>query len=102
MNLGNATLSDHQKLAIRESNKPINIWHGSVRSGKTYSSLIRFLIEIAEAPDGEMACVCRDAFAFRRNILPLIFQLVGNDARYLEGKGLLEPVGLPDPRNRCA
>lgn len=40
-----------------------------------------------------MACVCRDAFAFRRNILPLIFQMVGDDARYLEGKGLLELWG---------
>lgn len=72
---------------------PINIWHGSVRSGKTFSSLIRFLIEIEEAPPGEMAIICRDAFAFRRNILPLLFQLIGNDARYLEGKGLLEIWG---------
>lgn len=40
-----------------------------------------------------MAIVCRDAFAFRRNILPLLFQLVGNDIRYLEGKGLVELWG---------
>lgn len=83
-------LSPKQKYAIAKSNKQINIWHGAVRSGKTYSSLIRFLIEVDEAPPGEMAIICRDAFAFRRNILPLLFQLIGNDTRYLEGKGLLE------------
>lgn len=85
-----ANLSLRQKEAIAKANKPINIWHGAVRSGKTYSSLIRFLIEVLEAPEGDMVVVCRDAFAFRRNILPLLFQLIGNDARYLEGKGLLE------------
>lgn len=37
-----------------------------------------------------MACVCRDAFSFRRNILPLLYILIGNDVKYLEGKGLLE------------
>ena len=86
-------LSPKQKKAIATSNKSINIWHGAVRSGKTYSSLIRFLIEISEAPDGEMAIICRDAFAFRRNILPVLFNLVGNDASYLEGKGLLQIWG---------
>lgn len=40
-----------------------------------------------------MACICRDAFAFRRNILPLLYDLIGNDTRYLEGKGLLEIWG---------
>jgi PBSX family phage terminase large subunit len=55
--------------------------------------LIRFLIEIHAGPPGEMVIVCRDAFAFRRNILPLLHQLVGNDARYLQGNGLLEIWG---------
>jgi PBSX family phage terminase large subunit len=86
-------LSKNQKLAIANSNKPINLWHGAVRSGKTYSSLIRFLIEVSEAPPGEMVCVCRDAFAFRRNILPLLYQLIGNDARYMQGTSLLEIWG---------
>lgn len=80
-------------MSIKESNKQINLWHGSVRSGKTFSSLIRFLIEVSEAPDGDMVVVCRDAFAFRRNILPLLFHLIGSDVRYLEGKGLLEIWG---------
>jgi len=86
-------LSLKQKLAIATSNKPINLWHGAVRSGKTYSSLLRFLIEVSEAPPGDMVVVCRDAFAFRRNILPLLFQLIGGDARYLQGNALLEIWG---------
>ena len=87
------SLSPNQKLAIAKSNNPINIWHGAVRSGKTFSSLIRFLIEIAEAPPGEMVVVCRDAFAFRRNVLPLLHHLIGDDARYLQGNALLEIWG---------
>jgi hypothetical protein len=75
---------------VAKANSQINILHGSVRSGKTYCSLIRFLIEIDEAPPGDMVIVCRDAFAFRRNILPLLYQLIGNDARYLQGNALLE------------
>lgn len=86
-------MSLNQKKAIATSNHPINVWHGSVRSGKTYSSLIRFLIEVDQAPPGEMVIVCRDAFAFRRNILPLLYQLIGNDARYLQGNALLEIWG---------
>jgi PBSX family phage terminase large subunit len=89
-----ANLSHHQTEAIAKANKQINIWSGSVRAGKTYSSLIRFLIEVLEAPEGgEMVIVCRDAFAFRRNILPLLHQMVGNDARYLQGSSLLELWG---------
>lgn len=64
-----------------------------MRSGKTYSSLIRFLIEIDKAPPGDMVIVCRDSFVFKRNVLPLLFQLVGNDARYLQGNSLLEIWG---------
>lgn len=86
-------LSQKQKNSITTSNSQINIWHGAVRSGKTYSSLLRFLIEIDEAPPGQMAIVCRDAFAFRRNIIPLLYQLIGDDFRYFEGKGLIELWG---------
>lgn len=46
-----------------------------------------------EAPAGDMCIVCRDAFAFRRNILPLLHQLIGNDARYMQGTSLLEIWG---------
>lgn len=40
-----------------------------------------------------MVIVCRDAFAFRRNILPLLHQMIGNDARYTQGNSLLEIWG---------
>lgn len=40
-----------------------------------------------------MCIVCRDAFAFRRNILPLLHQMIGNDARYTQGNSLLEIWG---------
>ena len=90
MQLTDSHLSEKQIQAIATSNNKINIWHGAVRSGKTYSSLLRFLIEIKRAPPGEMVIICRDAHAFRRNILPVLYELVNEDVRYLEGKNLLE------------
>jgi PBSX family phage terminase large subunit len=72
-------------MAIASSNKKINIWSGAVRSGKSYSATLRFLIEVAEAPAGDMAIVTRDQNAFRRNVLPILRDLVGMDCYYRAG-----------------
>lgn len=77
-------------MAIRDSNKKINIWSGAVRSGKSFSATLRFLIEVAEAPPGDMAIICRDSNAFRRNILPILRDLVGQDVNYKAGISLIE------------
>jgi len=45
---------------------------------------------VQRAPPGEMVIICRDAHAFRRNILPVLYELINEDVRYLEGKNLLE------------
>lgn len=41
-------LSRRQSVALRRSNKPINIWYGSVRSSKTHGSLWAFIRVMAE------------------------------------------------------
>lgn len=78
-------LSTTQKIAIAQSNKKINIWSGAVRSGKSFSATLRFLIEVAEAPPGDMAIITRDANSFRRNVLPILRDLVGMDVNYRAG-----------------
>ena len=45
-------LSDKQERSIAHSTARINIWSGAVRSGKTISSLLRWLTYVADAPRG--------------------------------------------------
>lgn len=79
-------LSPKQIKSICESNAKINIWEGAVRSGKTYSSLIRFLQELSEGPPGDYAIVSRTFDSFKRNVMEQIYFMIGADARYYAGK----------------
>lgn len=47
-----AALSPKQLRSIAEADARINVWHGSIRSGKTIGSLIRWLIYLADPPTG--------------------------------------------------
>ena len=82
-----------QQRAIAQSNKKINIWSGAVRSGKSFSATLRFLIEVAEAPPGDMAIITRDSNSFRRNVLPILRDLVGPDVVYKAGISVVELWG---------
>lgn len=50
-------------------------------------------MEVAEAPPGEMAIITRDANSFRRNVLPILRQLIGMDAIYKAGMSVIELWG---------
>ncbi|MBE4783922.1 PBSX family phage terminase large subunit [Streptomyces caniscabiei] len=45
-------LSDKQEISIAHSTAWLNVWEGSVRSGKTIASLLRWLMYVATAPSG--------------------------------------------------
>jgi PBSX family phage terminase large subunit len=51
-------LGELQERSIAHANARINIWEGAVRSGKTISSLLRWLIFVARAPHGGALVVC--------------------------------------------
>lgn len=79
-------LSDKQRQAIAESTAAINIWTGAIRSGKTLSSLLRWLIYVAAAPtSGELVMIGRTRDSIARNaIAPLQDPaLFGKAARYV-------------------
>lgn len=62
-------LSVKQARAFRESTARINIWEGAVRSGKTISSLLRWLDYVATAPSGgELAVIGKTAQTCFRNV----------------------------------
>lgn len=79
-------LSKKQLTSFQESNAKINIWEGAVRSGKTYSSIVRFLDEIKYGPAGDYAILTKTYDTFRRNVLGILSDIIGVDARYYAGK----------------
>lgn len=86
-----ATLSDHfsekQIHSIRDSRANINIWEGSIRSGKTHASLWRFYEEARHGPDGDFAIVTRTYDTFERNIFPTFRDhILGRHVSYVRGK----------------
>ncbi|MFM9613904.1 PBSX family phage terminase large subunit [Streptomyces niveiscabiei] len=70
LNLDRLPLSRKQLLSIGQATARINLWHGSVRSGKTIASLLAFVIAVATAgPSGLIIIVGRSLQTIERNVL---------------------------------
>ncbi|MFD7262106.1 PBSX family phage terminase large subunit [Streptomyces sp. NPDC059874] len=68
-----APLSPKQVDSIRGATARINIWHGSVRSGKTIASLVCFLLMIRRAPASGLIVICgRSLQTIERNCLDVL------------------------------
>lgn len=84
-----ATLGRKQLQSVRDATGTVNLWHGSIRAGKTVGSLIRWMLYVANAPrGGELVMVGRTRDAVWRNVIgplqdpaitgPAANQVVGN------------------------
>ena len=73
----NQPLSDKQCFAIKDADARINIWQGAVRSGKTFSSLLKFLKLLREGPPGNVMVVGVTRDSIQRNILTELCNFVG-------------------------
>jgi PBSX family phage terminase large subunit len=100
-----AHMSGKQLISYGESNARINIWEGAVRSGKSYSSMIRFLKECLEGPPGDFLLSGRTEKTIRQNVISFFEELLGNLVVYRIGKGELyihnrriQVVGASDER----
>lgn len=62
-------LSEKQLKSFCESYARLNIWEGSVRSGKSYISIIRFVEELRSGPKGHAMIVGPTRDSIQRNIL---------------------------------
>ncbi|MFI6055515.1 PBSX family phage terminase large subunit [Streptomyces violascens] len=84
-------LSDKQLDSIREATRRINVWHGSVRSGKTIASLLAFLLAVRRAPASGLILICgRSLQTIERNIIeplqdPALFGDVAAEVRHTRG-----------------
>lgn len=63
--------------SIYESQARLNIWEGSVRSGKTVSSIVRWLDYIHSGPPGDLLMVGKTERTLKRNILDPLEEIVG-------------------------
>jgi PBSX family phage terminase large subunit len=80
-------LSPKQLLSVRESTARINLWEGSVRSGKTIGSLLRWLLYVAgPAVPGELVVVSRTRDSAARNVFAPLMNpdLFGPAAQHVE------------------
>ncbi|GAA3144826.1 PBSX family phage terminase large subunit [Planomonospora alba] len=69
MSLGIVRLSPAQERSIAESTARLNIWTGSVRSGKTIASLLRWLMYVVSAPrGGHLVIVGKTGDTISRNV----------------------------------
>ncbi|MEV0410303.1 PBSX family phage terminase large subunit [Streptomyces sp. NPDC050448] len=86
-----APLSPKQVASIRGATRRINIWHGSVRSGKTIASLVCFLLMIRRAPASGLIVICgRSLQTIERNCLdvladPTLFGDVAAEVHHTRG-----------------
>lgn len=80
MSLG---LSPPQLRSFHESDGRFNLWHGPVRSGKSYVVDNRWIEYIGkDAPPGDLYMFGRSLGALTRNIITPMFQLLGDEMRY--------------------
>lgn len=70
LDLDRLPLSRKQLRSVGQATARINLWHGSVRSGKTIASLLAFVIAVATAgPSGLIIVVGRSLQTIERNVL---------------------------------
>lgn len=92
-------LSRKQVASIVESQYRINAWEGSVRSGKTVASLLRWLGYVATAPrGGELVMVGRTRDSINRNVFapltnPDLFGTLAKQVRYTNGAATATIMG---------
>jgi PBSX family phage terminase large subunit len=92
-------LSLKQEQSIAQSTARINLWDGSVRSGKTIGSLIRWLTYVATAPrDGDLLVMGKTFDTVARNIFgplqnPAITGPAARLIKYTRGAGTATILG---------
>jgi len=83
MSLNN--LSEKQKESLRDSHARINVWEGAVRSGKSFSALLRFIEFAMSDIKGDMCIIGKSTDSIKRNIISELSRLLGSEVRYFSG-----------------
>lgn len=102
-------LAQKQLVSLFESNSRVNIWEGSVRSGKTHVTIIRWIMYVMTAPPGDLLMMGRTYGSLVRNVVLPMQNMVGKAMEfksssnkvilwgrtiYCYGAGTIDAVGL--------
>lgn len=103
--------SAKQDRSFREATERVNLWHGSVSSGKTFISALRWAAFVAhEAPAGRLMMIGQSKHTLYGNVLELLMDRdvvgpIADDVHYTPGadKGtmfgrMFEVIGATDKR----
>lgn len=76
-------LSEKQKKFLKDDLRRINLLYGSVRSGKTWISLLKWAIWVGQqASDKQFLMVGKTITTLKRNCLVLLEELIGDNITY--------------------
>ena len=76
-------LSEKQKKFLKDDLRRINLLYGSVRSGKTWISLLKWAIWVGQqAQDKQFLMVGKTITTLKRNCLVLLEELIGDNITY--------------------
>lgn len=88
-----ANLSVKQQDSILDSTARINIWEGSIRSGKTIASIMRWLDYVNHAPPGALALFGKTKDTIGRNIQDVIHAVRPDAIQYVRGANTCRIMG---------
>ncbi|UQN29472.1 PBSX family phage terminase large subunit [Brachybacterium kimchii] len=101
-------LSTAQRASILESTGAVNGWEGSIRSGKTIASLIRFSEYAMASPEGHLAILGWTLTTIQRNVLDPLVNLHPSIVRHTRGSNVawimgreVQLVGFSDKRSEA-
>ncbi len=70
-------VSDKQAISFAQATHRFNIWVGSVRAGKTYSSIRAFIHFLKNGPPGDAMIIGVNRSSIQRNVLSTMYKLLG-------------------------
>lgn len=79
--------------SVNLATRRINIWEGSVRSGKTVASILAWLRYVRTGPPGDLLMVGKTERTLKRNVINPVLSMIGNRASLREGAGELMICG---------
>ena len=76
-----------QRWSMKRATARLNIWEGSVRSGKTVATNTQFIKTLPKASkNGEIFLIGKTLDSLKRNIINPMYNLVGDDLVHYPGK----------------
>lgn len=92
--MSTAPLVGKQLLSVQHATARLNVWEGSVRSGKTVGSILVWLRFVREAPPGNLLMVGKTERTLKRNVIHPMQDMLGRRrVRYVQGDGELWVCG---------